>query len=1475
MSSRVQHERAGRHISTKVASILLSLLMLGVWGIAGSPQSANAAVPPAPPTGLTPDGTSAQGNPLLSWAPTPGATSYRVLVKTSPAGVVVNGANNQVVYSNHFAFQNELALGDYTWSVSAVGQGGTSTSTGATFNKAAMSGPSLLTPADGATITYPTANPTFSWTPVTGVKTYTLEISTDQAFSPATTVTSTTQATSYTPSATQAFGQTYYWRVTGTFTNTSVNTGVSQVRSYQVLWGSGGLTAPQLLSPSNSATNSVHDVVLKWTPVAGAATYQVQVSPNQDWTNNLKVDVVTDSTLYAPAKSLDNGTYFWRVRATTGGGGQGVWSPVWQFSRVPMQQVTLLSPANSNPGDYPTQAADLFLSWNPVPEASAYELVLSADPNFSQVTTSQVCITNHTDWGPYRNEAGVGATAVAGPGGPGACPLNRRDLSGLFPNNSDNVTIYWRVRGLDYFAMNELPDPWSSGATPINGPWSEAWHFQYHADLGAPTLQSPAPGSNVTVPLLKWSTVPGTSYYIVRLAEQAYKWDDGLSACVSDGNVRNSTYKTSATSFVPSLKKPIELPPTLKTCGSHFDWTVSAVNGGNHEGPLPQARGFNLTSLESRTNTTTITPVAVQDPQLPGQVAFTWNGIQGTDHYEVRWFAGGGNSYTVLADPNRGASDPPYSPYTAAYTTTQLQNPGSAAYQIVALDAGNNPLASSAKLPITVVWPAAQQTGPTNCVPSNAACQPEMSTPLLTWTPVSGADFYRVIIASDPNFTNKARQYITPQTKFRSVEALPDNQAGQAYYWFVQPCRYDWKNTNSFTCGANETSVGASHWAFQKRSAPVAGVKTLQASSPTPSPDSACGAGGTATVSGSPTLCWSSYGGVLNNDVAAMSYHIQVATDNTFASNVLVDDYQVDQASYTPYNAGSTPTSIRHLTYPEGSLYWRVQPRDATGNYLTWSPIQAIVKSTPPVTLSSPANGAPVSGSPSLVWNSQLFAAKYTVQIYKNGDTNWSSTNLIRSQVTDLTSHAATQGGNAFQSLPQGQYAWRVQAIDAAGRAGAWSTGSTFTVDPGAPTLLSPASGESISTPTTLFSWTPVIGAVNYRVQESVNSNLTSPYENTISYSTSWAPLANVPGGTIYWNVQALDGQGGVLGTSATGTFNYTSSRPTASQPTGVTGDASVRLSWTASRVALIGPITMYQIRGYIGSGTTAVIDQNVSALTVGPESGASYLVSGLVNNTGYTFTITPFDANDIGIESARSATLTPQQWAPFTSSTNCVKRLYSDLAGVTNPTPAQIALFTGYITGGHSCADVALQFWNQGAFQDLFGISRIYQAYFLRIPDYGGINYWTGLHRTNGLSLSSMSSYFAQSAEFIGTYGQLSNAQFMSLIYSNVLHRTPDPGGYNYWLGKLNAGDIGRGDVMLLFSESPEYTTTQMPTMKADLLILEFLRRTPTQAEVNYYAPLMPYRGESAGQRSQMDAELLVQIKAIMATTEYKSRAN
>lgn len=101
--------------------------------------------------------------------------------------------------------------------------------------------------------------------------------------------------------------------------------------------------------------------------------------------------------------------------------------------------------------------------------------------------------------------------------------------------------------------------------------------------------------------------------------------------------------------------------------------------------------------------------------------------------------------------------------------------------------------------------------------------------------------------------------------------------------------------------------------------------------------------------------------------------------------------------------------------------------------------------------------------------------------------------------------------------------------------------------------------------------------------------------------------------------------------------------------------------------------------------------------------------------------------------------------------------------------------------------------------------VYRLYKAYFNRAPDAGGSCFWVR-RLVGGASLDDVSDSFAASQEFADTYGALSNRAFVELVYSNVLGRAGEASGVEFWTGELDAGRRTRGQVMVGFSESPEY---------------------------------------------------------------------
>jgi len=98
----------------------------------------------------------------------------------------------------------------------------------------------------------------------------------------------------------------------------------------------------------------------------------------------------------------------------------------------------------------------------------------------------------------------------------------------------------------------------------------------------------------------------------------------------------------------------------------------------------------------------------------------------------------------------------------------------------------------------------------------------------------------------------------------------------------------------------------------------------------------------------------------------------------------------------------------------------------------------------------------------------------------------------------------------------------------------------------------------------------------------------------------------------------------------------------------------------------------------------------------------------------------------------------------------------------------------------------------------------RIYKAAFDRAPDYGGLGYWYNV-MNHGASLGSIADGFIHSNEFTSLYGSNpTDSTLITLLYQNVLGRTPDQAGYVYWMNDLQH-NISRADILVSFSESPE----------------------------------------------------------------------
>jgi hypothetical protein len=99
---------------------------------------------------------------------------------------------------------------------------------------------------------------------------------------------------------------------------------------------------------------------------------------------------------------------------------------------------------------------------------------------------------------------------------------------------------------------------------------------------------------------------------------------------------------------------------------------------------------------------------------------------------------------------------------------------------------------------------------------------------------------------------------------------------------------------------------------------------------------------------------------------------------------------------------------------------------------------------------------------------------------------------------------------------------------------------------------------------------------------------------------------------------------------------------------------------------------------------------------------------------------------------------------------------------------------------------------------EDIASFVELYIAYFNRAPDAEGLNFW-GSAFANGFSLESIATLFLDQDETRDTYPDtLSTLEFVTQVYGNVLGRTPDQSGLEFWAGALDSGNVTRDQFIL-----------------------------------------------------------------------------
>lgn len=442
------------------------------WSLTFAFSTTNVAAPGQPVLSLP--GNNAVDLPTtiqFTWQNVPNATKYRFQLSLS-ANFTTLVKDTIGVESLFYLHQNLLQSEKYYWRVSAINDGGEGVwSAIRTFETEVVIPAQTIqvAPVNDNINTQVPVNMT--WLPVQGAKTYTVQLSTDQAF-----LSQDQQIYSGLTATTFQFSETlpqtkYYWRVR------AVNAAGEGEWSETWWFTTVSLKPDQvsLISPTNEALNTNIPTVLRWAPATRSEGYRVQLSNIPDFDSAIIADINVTNTFYSVANLNKGTTYYWRV-AGFNSGGQGDWSVTQSFTTVPEPPLVpvLLSPPSNL--DYIPQP--VILIWSSTSFVERYHLQLSLSPDFQ----SQLVIDDMN------------------------IPESQFDFTGTSPLPF-NTIHYWRVRAFN-----------SSGVSP----WSQTRLFRTLPELPAtPQLIQPADNAEmVFMPLaFQWSQAARAQGYDIQLSE--------------------------------------------------------------------------------------------------------------------------------------------------------------------------------------------------------------------------------------------------------------------------------------------------------------------------------------------------------------------------------------------------------------------------------------------------------------------------------------------------------------------------------------------------------------------------------------------------------------------------------------------------------------------------------------------------------------------------------------------------------------------------------------------------------------------------------------------------------------------------------------------------------------------------------------------------------------------------------------------
>jgi hypothetical protein len=695
------------------------------------------------PTLLSPAAdASVQALPAFSWNGVAGAAKYEFAL-AADAGfnspVLGLGEGQFFTRNTRATVKKTLPNATYWWRVRAIAAGGAVSPWTAPrpLRKAWTLAPTLLSPTQGAVASHPATPLVLKWSAVPHAAKYWVTIASDPSLGSAVfgQANVETRGTSYAPRALLLPPGTYYWGVVPL--DAQGNRGTpSVVGSFTWMWPTATATSVGDLQ----GDTEVYDPLFSWNPVPGAAKYELEVNPSQDFAPGSKVccsgagfpPILAGS--HAPDRLLRDNTYYWRVRSLDAFGNAGDWnvgpSFIKTFDKVPpvtapsvknvRMRDNLSDPGSDIDGGTPGYQTNVpIVAWDAVPGASSYEVDVYpfesgicnwSSPGLDHWAAVRTAVNAWAPLGnswnnikPYADLKPVATEAWRLIAGKSYCVRVRARSD----RERDQIS---EVYG-DYTYMNGGTDPafqWSGA--PTGGACSPSCAAGY---LGANDYVLPATGVTTTrTPLLTWKPLAGKQSYFVLISKDA-----SFSNIVDYAFTQLPAYAPRGPSWIRTFQDESTL----------YYWAVLPATGldGNGAAGNPLLAAPSNFRKESNPPTLT-TPTAGED--VVGLPTFRWSPAEGARRYTLQ----------VSQDPSFGTTLDDVSTASTAYVANKSYPADTVLYWRVRADDENL---------VGLRWSAVgsfQRRLPTPA-PHFDAPAGEMF-PVISWAPVPGAVSYKIAV---------------------------------------------------------------------------------------------------------------------------------------------------------------------------------------------------------------------------------------------------------------------------------------------------------------------------------------------------------------------------------------------------------------------------------------------------------------------------------------------------------------------------------------------------------------------------------------------------------------------------------------------------------------------------------------------------------------------------------------------------------